>query len=132
MKGVLLVTVLSVSSSNARNEEVDVEDHPPDTIQWWIGEDEAWRIRTFGLDHDIHVYLVPDFTREAAEVNTRKHFWDIISRQAEVPIAHARDRSLVASSLKAAGLAPTYYANQRFVFWRPDDAEYSSQTRPKD
>jgi hypothetical protein len=60
MKGTLLLTILNIQSSCARDLEETVVDAScvPDTLQWWIGSEEAWRIRTYALDHDIHTYSI--------------------------------------------------------------------------
>src|SRR5207245_4972487 len=53
----LVLAVLSVQSSYRNNTEKPASD-VCDTVQWWITPDNTWRIKTFALDHDIHVHEV--------------------------------------------------------------------------
>lgn len=131
MKGLLLVTMLCTSSSYARNVEVDAEGHAADTVQWWFGEDETWRIRTFGLDHDIHSFLVHGISAEDAKASTRRNFSDITCHEVEVTIEDARDAKATAAALKSAALPPHFEVLQRLMFWKPDNAEYRTQTAPR-
>ena len=134
--GVLFVTVLSVSSSYAHNVEYVVvgSSHVPDTVQWWISPEGIWRIRTFGVDHDIHVHKVEGVQKdplEIAKANTLKHFGDVVASQNLLSIEVEADSEMIAGRFVDEGLAPYFeVAPAGFIFWRPDAAHYSSQTEP--
>ncbi|MEO5613612.1 MAG: hypothetical protein ABIR04_01625 [Cypionkella sp.] len=134
--GVLFVTVLSVSSSYANNVEYTVvgSSRVPDTVQWWISPDGIWRIRTFGVDHDIHVYKVEGVQKdplEFAKANTLKHYGDVLASQNLLSIEGGADSEMIAGRLVDEGLAPYFDVTPvGFIFWRPDAARYFSQTAP--
>jgi len=134
--GVLFVTVLSVSGSYANNVEYAVSgsSHVPDTVQWWISPEGIWRIRTFGVDHDIHVYKVEGDLKdplEFAKANTLKHFDDVVASQNLLTIEGEADSEMIAGRFADEGLAPYFdVAPAGFIFWRPDAVHYFSQTVP--
>lgn len=134
--GVLLVTVLSVSSSYANNVEYAVagSSRVPDTVQWWISPTGTWRIRTFGVDHDIHVHKIQGILKdplEFAKANTLKHFGDIVASQNSLSIEGVADSEMIAGRFVDAGLAPYFdVAPAGFIFWRPGAVHYFSQTEP--
>ena len=136
MRGTLLLTILSTSSSYARQieEPVHAPSDVPDTLQWWIAEHESWRIRTYALDHDIHTHaLGPGIANllELARTQTLKHFGDIIHARHEIEFVDCTDQVAVEKILREVGLAARLeVAPSRFAFWKPDDARYHSQSTP--
>lgn len=136
MDGTLLLAILSIRSSYARNiEETLGEGDVPDTLQWWISPLASWRIRTYAIDHDIHTHTLSgphSNLLELARAQTLKHYGDIIIAQHEIEFADCTDQELVESALRKAGLTPHLeVAPGRFAFWKPDDARYHSQSVPK-
>ena len=133
MKGTLLVAILSVRSSYLRNVEESVtETDVPDTVQWWLGSGGVWRIKTFALDHDIHTHSVSQsFTLSQAQENTQRHYGDVIRRLEQVQIPDADNKNALTQSFEEVGLTPTFdVASNLFVFWKPDQARYFSQSTP--
>ena len=131
----LVIAVLTVASSYLRNTEEQAGD-VPDTVQWWIDEAASWRIKTFALDHDIHVYAIgPDESgdlREVAIANTRKHYGDVIASQHVLEFPQLLDPESTRTVLADAGLGSDLeVAPAGFAFWNPDGARYHSQSRPK-
>jgi hypothetical protein len=53
----LVLAILTTESSYAQNVE-RAATAVPDTIQFWLTPEKQWRIRTYAIDHDIHVYGV--------------------------------------------------------------------------
>lgn len=103
MRGTLLLAVLNIQSSYSRNieESFDGSSGVPDTLQWWITPESAWRIKTYALDHDIHTHSVaaqPDFI-ELARSNNRKHYEGSSQRNTRslLPTAPMRRKSLLSS-----------------------------------
>lgn len=137
MIGVLYVAVLTVRSSYLRNfeQEAGVDD-VPDTVQWWLCTGRCWRIRTFAVDHDIHLWTLDPTGEKGLELSlakstTAKNYGDVIASQYEVHVVGATPE-LLKRSFGAARLAPRYVVDDDFVFWRPDDRDYVTQSRPSD
>jgi len=136
MRGTLLLAILSTKSSYLREVEepaggpTDV----PDTLQWWIGRDVTWRIRTYALDHDIHTYEMryPTDPVRLAQANNEKNYGDVIARQFRFDFVDCTDRNETDAAFKQANLEPRLeVAADRFAFWKPDDAKYRTQSTPK-
>jgi hypothetical protein len=131
----LVVAVLSVASSYSRNFETAAGD-PPDTVQWWLDAAGSWRIKTFALDHDIHVHSLGQTElgqlKALAVENTQKHYGDVVSRLVvlEFPSLAPEATSVV---LRDAGLgAALEVAPAGFAFWNPDGGLYRTQSRPEE
>ncbi len=134
---ILIVAVLTVASSYARNTEIRVIGAaPPDTVQWWLDASGCWRIKTFALDHDIHIHSLgeQDVSRlkALAVENTQKHYGDVVSRVlvVEFPSLEPEATSKV---LREAGLgAALEVAPAGFAFWNPDGGRYRTQSHPSE
>jgi hypothetical protein len=136
MKGVLVLAILNVKSSYLHSTEEPVKARDvPDTLQWWIAADQVWRIKTFAADHDIHVYSTGAVKADPvalAQANNRKHYGDVIQSEHVLTFEDCTDPEAVAEVLAAAGIGSELeVAPAGFVFWKPDDAEYRSQSRPE-
>ncbi|HTO63681.1 MAG TPA: hypothetical protein VMM15_20775 [Bradyrhizobium sp.] len=136
MQGTLVLAILTVRSSYARQIEERLVDHAdvPDTLQWWIAAGGSWRIRTYAIDHDIHTHQVDgDPTRllTLASEGNRKHYGDVLAAEHVLHFADSHDWSDVDAKFRAIGLAPRLeIAADRFAFWKPDDARYATKSRP--
>ena len=137
VKGTLVVGVLKIESSYARNVEKPAG-RVPDTIQMWIGSDSAWRIRTHAIDHDIHVYSLghpkhmkgapTDFARD----HIKKHYGDVLSSIVILRFDDASNASASRQVLASQGLDGTLeVAKSGFAFWNPDDGVYKTKSEPK-
>jgi hypothetical protein len=137
MRGILLLAVLSVKSSYSGELEIALEgaDDIPDTLQWWFGEGGCWRIHTYALDHDIHAYHVGNSlqtTLELAKKNNQDNYGDIIARQHVIHFVDCANRGELETKFGRIGLVPRVEVDLgRFVFWKPDDAVYSTKSSPK-
>lgn len=140
MQGTLLLSILNIQSSYLQNieEPLTQETAVPDTLQWWIGPSATWRIRTFGRDHDIHTYSVDGFTGDTQELidtashNDRTHYADVIASQHVISLSNCQDEDAVRKAFLQEGLEPCFeVAANQFVFWKPDDALYQTQSHPE-
>jgi hypothetical protein len=137
MQGTLILAILNMKSSYAQEVEESLErdDDIPDTLQWWIGTESAWRIKTFALDHDIHVYSVGPGNEALVQLaldNNTKHYGDVIACQHVLQLTDCEDSEEVQKLFHSIGLASRLeVAPGRFAFWKPDDAKYSTQSQPK-
>ncbi|RYD35914.1 MAG: hypothetical protein EOP85_18640, partial [Verrucomicrobiaceae bacterium] len=60
----LILAVLNIESSYLDNLERPAGD-ARDTVQFWFAPDTQWRIKTYAIDHDIHIH--PVVTAEGEE-----------------------------------------------------------------
>jgi hypothetical protein len=137
MQGTLLLTILKIRSSyiDAIELPLATPNLVPDTLQWWVGPATAWRIRTYAIDHDIHVHEVAghrgDIIALAKESN-RKHYADIIEAEHLLTFVNCQDQAEVEAECRRIGIAPRLEVSVgRFAFWKPDDARYSTKSAPR-
>jgi len=132
----LIVFVLNVQSSYADNVEREATGSSRDTVQFMLASGHAWRIKTFAIDHDVHVWHIgehmqPEALETLARKNTSDHYGDVIERIVVVPgdgtLASLQPR------LAAAGLAPNLdiAPGDEFAFWTPDAGPYRTRTQPR-
>jgi hypothetical protein len=137
MKGSLLLTILTVKASYARDVEQPLANlaDVPDTLQWWLADTGVWRIRTYALDHDIHTYHIGGRTGDSlhlARTLNRRHYDAITADEHLVTFADCSDPAEVDARFHSIGLPPRLeIAPRRFAFWKPDDAAYRTQTVPR-
>jgi hypothetical protein len=136
MHGTLVLTILTVQSSYLQGVEKLLRraTGTPDTIQWWIAPAGSWRIRTYALDHDIHIHSVGSVANlnELALANVQKHYGDVIRSQHVIALSDCLDMDETSKRFRAAGLEPRVEIDPgRFAFWKPDDARYHTQTQPE-
>ncbi len=137
MRGILVLTILTIKSSYSENVELPLadQDDVPDTVQWWFGDGGCWRLHTYAIDHDIHTYKIgnsPQTTLELAQNNNRKNFGDVIKAHYVIHFVNCADPSELAAEFGRIGLCPRLeISSGRFAFWKPDDAVYSTKSRPK-
>jgi hypothetical protein len=137
MKGTLVLAILRVKSSYIAETEDPLEgsEDVPDTLQWWVASERTFRIKTFAIDHDIHIYELskggPSIV-EIAIANNSKNYGDIIAHQHVIEFPDCNDGKAVAKALTAIGLAPSLEIEAgQYAFWKPDEAEYKTQSHPE-
>jgi hypothetical protein len=136
MQGTLLLAILNVRSSYIEGMELPLAtaDLVPDTLQWWIGPATAWRIRTYAIDHDIHIHEVAGHPEEIialAKENNRKHYAQIIEAEYSLTFVNCQDQAEVDKECRRIGIAPRLeISTGRFAFWKPDDVRYATRSRP--
>ncbi len=126
---VLVLALLSVESSYLTNIErpsTGVED----TIQFWLGATGAWRIRTYAIDHDIHVHSLGAMDRELAQTLIAKRYADVLKQQHVFTLSNPADAAEVQRLLQTHGLSGTLEVTPDFAFYNPDDGAYSTQSTP--
>jgi hypothetical protein len=134
--GTLVVFRLTVESSYARNVERPAKDRF-DTIQWWIGQRGAWRIKTYATDADIHPYWIDgsqsrESLRELAYANSKKVYGDLISSTVAVDVPAGISDEALAVLLRSSGLSETFeWVPAGYLLWLPDSGEYVTKTKPR-
>jgi hypothetical protein len=130
----LVVGILRVRSSYSNNVEAPA-DGRPDTIQWFIGSGQTWRVRTYATDHDIHVHATGTLPGEPVQTATdhiRKHYTDVLDTVLVVPLPLGTTASSARPLLGAAGLGGELeVARAGFAFLNPDGGEYRTKSAPK-
>jgi hypothetical protein len=133
---VLVVALLTVESSYQTNVERPHQT-TPDTVQFWFTPDQDWRIKTFAIDHDIHVHSIRDvgvtrqFHPQDGVENTRKNYGDVLERIIILEFSDPSDSEEVQKLLAANGLSGTLEIGKSGVaFYNPDRARYHTQSRP--
>jgi hypothetical protein len=134
----LVVALLTIESSY--NEEIErVHTGIPDTVQFWLPTDGPnWRIKTFAIDHDIHVYKLgadsssSPLSPARAEENIRKSYGDVIERLEVICVPNSVEPPAIAKLVADANLpGELEVAEAGFAFLNPDRGRYKSQSRPR-
>lgn len=132
MKDRLLLFKLTIKSSFKQNIEV-AADNGFDTLQFYIHEETIMRIRTYALDHDIHIHQVNLRDKSVAETmemliqTTKIHYGDAIEKEIELTFT---DRAELQSLLKKEGLLTLVEAGENYLYWKPDKEKYKNQSNP--
>jgi hypothetical protein len=127
----LIVAVLSVRTSFKDKREEPAKNLPPDTVQWWLAPDASWRIKTFALDHDIHIYRLDGGDATEFIANTKRNYGPIIRSLHTIELPDFNDPAVVAQAFHEAGLRNNLEISARgFAFWNPDKARYHTQSEP--
>ena len=136
-KGTLVIGVLTIESSYAQNTERPSRG-VPDTLQFWIGPDGVWRIRTYATDHDIHPHSLGDLGKmkdrptEFARDHIKKHYGDVLASTVVLEFPDTSDTNAVRKVFTQHKLKGSLEVTKvGFTFWNPDDGHYKSKTTPK-
>lgn len=133
MNELILVVALLTTESSYKSEIERPTSAVEDTIQFSISSSAPWRIRTYAIDHDIHVYsLGGDITPTVAEAHIDKHYGDILKKRYTLTFKNPKDSVEVSRVLQDAGLSGSLeVASAGFAFYNPDSQKYRSQSEPK-
>ncbi len=132
----LVVALLSVQSSYAKEVEQPAAG-VPDTIQFWLTSSLQQRIRTYAMDHDIHVYSLgpveeKKVTAEFAIEHIKKHYADVTASLVVLTFTDPKDKKGVEEVLAAHHLKGTLEVSKSGVaFYNPDSGEYRTKSKPK-
>lgn len=131
----LIVFRLSIKSSYSEDVEEPADASDFDTLQWWLGDSECWRMRTYAVDDDIHLYLLenPITAAQAIEVSQR-YYGDVIGDFFQIDFDDAQDPDEAELKLADFGGADTleFAPGGRLAFWNYDNRRYRSQSAPDD
>ena len=127
----LFVARLTIRSSYVRNVEQPADD-VFDTIQLYVPDagPAVFRIRTFAVDHDIHVHRfgASGWTMASLRAHLGRRAADVLGRVDLVPLPHQDTRDLVAAGIRAGSLEVA--ADLGFAFWNPDGGRYRTRAEP--
>lgn len=132
----LLVFRLTIQSSYAEDSEQEADEQHFDTVQWWLGPTQGWRIKTFAMDHDdIHIHhLAGSVAPSLAQENTEKHYGDVIASSFTFSLADLSDKEQLAKVMKEYGGAAALEIDRNegaFAFWNPLQVKYTTKSQPQ-
>jgi len=109
-----------------------------DTIQFSFGAQGTWRVRTFAMDHDIHVYSIGtqndnhSFSASEAEEHINKHYGDVLRKIYVIRFKSPASDAENARVLQENGLSGKLEVTPAgFAFYNPDRVKYKTQSTPK-
>ena len=133
----LIVALLTVESSYSDDFERPATT-VPDTVQFWFAPDSQWRIKTYAVDHDIHVHSIGQpgegtpLSIDFARANIEKHYGDVLATMLVIDIPTPDNQAEVQAILRQNNLlGELEVSNQGFAFYNPDSGDYTSKSRPE-
>jgi hypothetical protein len=130
----LIVARLTVSSSYGQNVERPAGEQF-DTVQFYLpgSSDVAYRVRTFALDHDIHVHQIgwpADRANDLVRTHLDRVYGQVLASVDTIALSSrstqdVRDAGITAGELEVADAG-------RFAFWNPDGSRYATRSDPAD
>jgi len=129
----LVLAILDVRSSYIQQRQEPADRETPDTVQWWIGPDATWLIKTFGIDHDLHLHHVSGGDAASYAEHTRSDYGHAIRALYTLDFADYQDTAAVGEALRAEGLRPELEVSEQhgFAFWNPDGEGYRTLSYPE-
>lgn len=133
MQEFILVLALLTTESSYKSEVERPATKVEDTIQFWFGSEGPWRIRTYAIDHDIHIYSIsPSFDEASAKAHVAKHYAEIVKKQYVIRFKNTTDAKAITKTLREAGLQGTLEVDPSgFAFYNPDNGTYKTQSEPR-
>lgn len=133
----LVLAILTVESSYQNRQERDAGEIP-DTVQFWLEDDGVWRVRTYAVDHDIHVHhlvgVVDSETKPRLpqlEAHLERAYEGVLGPVYVLNFEDYTDAEAVRRELDAQSLpGELQTAEAGFYFYNPDGGEYRSQSEP--
>lgn len=134
MSLLLIVYRLAIQSSYLEDSEAEADERSFDTVQFFITDGGAWRIRTFSVDEDVHVYSLGESTPDLAQTltsSTERTYGDVIAAKHEFRGAGIDE---LKHALQAAGWSPTLKQSKQhgFAFWVPEGTDYRTKSTPEE
>jgi hypothetical protein len=132
MNELILVIALLSTESSYKSEIERPATAVEDTIQFSIGA-KPWRIRTYAIDHDIHIYSIGGtLNASGAVAHIDRNYLDILKRRYTLKFKDPKDPVEVARVLASVDLRGTLeVAPAGFAFYNPDRQKYHTQSTPK-
>lgn len=135
MNDKLIIFKLKIKSSYNQNIEQPA-DKSFDTLQFFVHDTTILRIKTYAIDHDIHIHRINlrertvDETIKFLITSTNDHYGDVVDKMVELDIKDFKDYEKVKAMLTKEGLSPYLETPADFIFWNPDNTKYRTQSNP--
>lgn len=137
MTTTLVIALLTTESSYMTDVEREATD-APDTVQFWFSAKGTWRIRTYAIDHDIHIHSVgapsegEAFGPEDAIEHFQNSYDDILAKLVTVELKDPADEAETSKALAEYDLdGIVQMAPAGFGFYNPDRGTYKTQSEPE-
>ncbi len=133
----LILAILNIESSYLDNLERPAG-AVPDTVQFWFAPDTRWRIKTYAIDHDIHIHPVatvegeePLDTGIACE-SISDAYDDVLSELLMLDFPAPSDTAATTEILRESQLTGTLVATpEGCYFYNPDGGTYLTRSAPE-
>jgi hypothetical protein len=133
MDMVLVIYFLTIRSSYLNDCEEPATEGSFDTVQFLSTENGAWRIKTYAIDEDVHVWSLGANRSDIADLarqNTEKYYGDILSEGYVLETSQGIDG--LRRELVQRGLSDHLEISKAgFLFWAPGGTSYRSKSTPK-
>jgi hypothetical protein len=133
METTLVIFVLSIQSSYLNNSELRATNGKADTVQFLVSPDAAWRIKTFAVDEDVHVYSLGASKQDTVAVvsaSTERTYGDVVARR--YIVSSAIGIAGLRSELKRFGLGESMEVSELgFAFSVPEGSHYKTKSTPE-
>lgn len=133
MKTVLVIVFLSVKSSYARNTCCAATGEVFDTVQFYAAGGVSWRIRTYAIDEDVHIWCLGPAVLDIvalARTNTEKHYGDLLTEGYIIETEAGLEG--VRKELLTRGLSTHLELTKSgAVFWAAEGSHYRTKSAPK-
>jgi hypothetical protein len=133
MKELTLIVGLLTTESSYKSEIERPSTNVEDTIQFCFAATQPWRIRTYAIDHDIHIHSIDGGAIDEvfAEAHIDKHYDEILKTRHTLQFKNVADSEEVNQVLQSAGLqGKLEIAPAGFAFYNPDRQDYRTQSEP--
>lgn len=133
VENLLLVFLLEIESSYLEDIE-RATPGPADTIQFLLRDGQAWRIKTYAIDNDVHVWSLGEMERqrfeEFADRNTAKHYGDVL--HSKLTIEAFGDLPALKTAIASVGLPANLEVagSGEIAFWVPVEGIYGMKSAP--
>lgn len=133
----LILGILNIESSYLDNLERPAG-AVPDTVRFWFTPDSQWRIKTYAIDHDIHIYKLS--MKDGAKVfdisraceNISDAYDDVLSELLMLEFPDPADEAAVREILQESELTGTLVPTGKgCYFYNPEGGAYRSQSNPE-
>ena len=138
MSEFILVLAILTTESSYKSELERPATLVTDTSQFWFGLESTWRIRTYAIDHDIHIYSLgkrndgSSFLPTEAEIHLKKIYGDILQDIFVIKFGDPNNTVEVEKVLDYYDLKGSLEVSENGVaFYNPDRVKYKTQTQPK-
>lgn len=130
---VLAIFLLNVQSSYTDDAEAAALGAAADTVQFLATPDGAWRIRTYAVDQDVHVWPLGTLDLDVvalAHESTEKHYGDVLAQAHVIESDTGLDG--LRGGLAAHGLGDSLAVSaDGYCFWVPEGSDYRTRSMPR-
>jgi hypothetical protein len=133
MNTTLVIFFLTVQSSYSADSEKPAIGESFDTVQFFKSDSGGWRIKTYAIDQDVHVWSLGENVEDIvalARSNTDRHYGDVLLEgyvlRSQTGIDGLREE------LQSRGLSTHLeVTDSGCAFWTPEGSQYRTKSQPQ-